>query len=331
MSSSPRTGMRSERWPSAKRSAIRDAERTGSTTCRETSSAIPASRTSSTRPPVAMVPRTRVIVLSSLLSGKIRYSSRLRHPGRGRGADQQRRAGEALGVHGGVLVADLSGLDEVAQRLRDLVDRAGRGRRPRAVAGNHQHRVEGAGQRGAGGLAGLGDQGVAGQLQAAVQRARLFTADDAADGVAGPVDLLGGGAHLDVEHPVGDLAGEHEAEHQDHGQPKGQASERRPAIAASGARSARPPDSAHSCPEPGGRTSPGTADAPPRAEDHQRAHVGRITEVRPCIPLLERSAPPAGSPGPSRPWPASAGHARSPNGCPRDGDIPTPVRAAHHE
>ncbi len=72
MSSSPRTGIRSERWPSAKRSAIRDAERTGSTTCRETSSAIPASSTSSTRPPVAMVPRTRVIVLSSLLSGKIR-------------------------------------------------------------------------------------------------------------------------------------------------------------------------------------------------------------------------------------------------------------------
>ncbi|CKT31222.1 Uncharacterised protein [Mycobacterium tuberculosis] len=32
MSSSPRTGMRSDRCPSAKRSAIRDADRTGTTT-----------------------------------------------------------------------------------------------------------------------------------------------------------------------------------------------------------------------------------------------------------------------------------------------------------
>ncbi|COW37749.1 Uncharacterised protein [Mycobacterium tuberculosis] len=38
---------------------------------------MPASRTSSTRPPVAIVPRTSVIVACSLASGKIRYSSRL--------------------------------------------------------------------------------------------------------------------------------------------------------------------------------------------------------------------------------------------------------------
>ena len=76
ISSSPRTGIRSVRCPSAKRSAIRDAERTGSTTCRDTSQAIPASSTSSTTPPVAMVPRTSEMVLSSLVSGKIRYSSR---------------------------------------------------------------------------------------------------------------------------------------------------------------------------------------------------------------------------------------------------------------
>ena len=56
---------------------MREAERTGSTTCRDTSRAMPASSNSSTRPPVAMVPRTSVMVLSSLLSGKIRYSSRL--------------------------------------------------------------------------------------------------------------------------------------------------------------------------------------------------------------------------------------------------------------
>ena len=77
MSSSPRTGMRSDRWPSAKRSAIRDADRTGTTTWRETSSAMPASRSSSTTPPVAIVLRTRVMVACSLASGKIRYSSRL--------------------------------------------------------------------------------------------------------------------------------------------------------------------------------------------------------------------------------------------------------------
>ena len=76
ISSSPRTGIRSDRWPSAKRSAIRDADRTGNTTCRDTSSAIPASSSSSTSPPVAMVPRTRVMVLCSPVSGKIRYSSR---------------------------------------------------------------------------------------------------------------------------------------------------------------------------------------------------------------------------------------------------------------
>ena len=77
MSSSPRTGIRSVRWPSAKRSAIRDADRTGSTIWRATTSAIAASMSSSTTPPVTIVPRTSAMVLSSLLSGKIRYSSRL--------------------------------------------------------------------------------------------------------------------------------------------------------------------------------------------------------------------------------------------------------------
>src|SRR5690349_3780777 len=107
-------------------------------------------------------------------------------------------------------------------------------------------------------------------------------------------------------------------------------------------------------------------DAPPRAEDHgdRRATACRlitttasrlitttasrlitttasrlitttasrlITVVRPCIPLLERSGPPAGSPDLSQPWPANVGHARSPNGCRRGAGIPTPVRAAHHE
>lgn len=77
ISSSPRTGIRSDRCPSAKRSAIREADRTGRTTCRDTSNAMPANSSNRTIPPVAMVPRTRVMVFSSLVSGKIRYSSRL--------------------------------------------------------------------------------------------------------------------------------------------------------------------------------------------------------------------------------------------------------------
>ena len=67
-------------------------------------------------------------------------------------------------------------------------------------------------------VGGAVDQGVAGQLQAAVQRARLLATDDVADSVARPVDLLGGGAHLYLEDAVGDLTGQHEAERQDDGQ-----------------------------------------------------------------------------------------------------------------
>ena len=77
MSSSPRIGIRSDRCPSANRSAVRAAARTGTTTCRVTIHAMPASSTINTRPPVAIVPRTSAIVLCSLPSGKIRYSSRL--------------------------------------------------------------------------------------------------------------------------------------------------------------------------------------------------------------------------------------------------------------
>ena len=56
---------------------MREADRTGTTTWRETSRAMPASNTSSTAPPVTIVPRTRVTVACSFLRGKIRYSSRL--------------------------------------------------------------------------------------------------------------------------------------------------------------------------------------------------------------------------------------------------------------
>ena len=75
---------------------------------------------------------------------------------------------KAVGVHGGVLVADLAGLDELAQGVGDLLHRSRCGRGARSVAGHHQHRIEGAGQTGTR-IGGAVDQGVAGQLQAAVQ------------------------------------------------------------------------------------------------------------------------------------------------------------------
>ncbi len=120
-------------------------------------------------------------------------------------------------MDGRVLVAHLSGLDELAQGVGHL-SRGARGRRgARPVARHDEHGVEGAGQARARVRLPV-DEGVAGQLQAAVERARLLAADDSADGVAGPVDLLGGRAHLDLENAVGDLAGQHESEHQDDGE-----------------------------------------------------------------------------------------------------------------
>lgn len=76
MSSSPRTGMRSLSRPSAKRTAILDADRIGSTTCRATSSEIAANRTSRTAPPINRVLRTSDRLRSSLASGNTRYNSR---------------------------------------------------------------------------------------------------------------------------------------------------------------------------------------------------------------------------------------------------------------
>jgi hypothetical protein len=119
-------------------------------------------------------------------------------------------------VHRGVLVGRLPGLDEAAQRVGHLVDGSGRTRGARAVAGHQQHRVERTGEAGARGRVGLRRQCIAGQLKAAVQRARLLTVDDPSDGGARPLDLLDGGFDLDVEHPIGDLTGQHEAERQDH-------------------------------------------------------------------------------------------------------------------
>ncbi len=93
----------------------------------------------------------------------------------------------------------------------------------RPVAGHREHRVERARQTRPGVRLAV-DQGVARKLQTAVERARLLAADDAAHGVAGALDLLGGRADLDLEDAVGDLARQHEAEHHDddHGQPEGQ-------------------------------------------------------------------------------------------------------------
>ena len=78
MSSSPRTGMRSVRWPSAKRSAIRDADRTGSTIWRATISAMAASMQQQHHAAGDhRAAHQRDGADSSLFSGKIRYSSRL--------------------------------------------------------------------------------------------------------------------------------------------------------------------------------------------------------------------------------------------------------------
>ena len=60
-----------------------------------------------------------------------------------------------------------------------------------------------------------------------------------------------------------------------------------------------------------------------RLEPHIYQYQPRITEVRPCIPRPGRSAPPADSRDPSRPWRAVAAHGRSPDECPRDAGIPT--------
>ena len=256
MSSSPLIGIRSDRCPSANRSAVRAAARTGTTTCRVTIHAIPASSTINTRPPVAIVPRTSAIVLCSLPSGKIRYSSRLVTRDDRRGADDQRRTREAFGVHRRVLVGHLPGLDEIAQRVGQLVDGPGRGGGPRAITGHHQHRVERTGQTGAGGRVGFRRQRVAGQLQAAVQRARLFPADDPADRGPGPVDLLGGRADLDVKHAVGDLAGQHEAERQDHRQGHSERQSEHPKLQASDARPRRGLGPTYPYPASPGRNGP---------------------------------------------------------------------------
>ena len=253
----------------------------------------------------------------ALLAGQRENQIQLKvgDPRRSRGADQQRRTGEPLGAHGLVLITHLPGLDEIAQRARYLVHGAGGGGLTGAVTGNDQHRVEGTRQSRVRRLSGLGDQRGAGQLQTAVQRPRLFTADDPADDDTRPVDLLGRGANLDVEHPVGDLAGEHEAENHDDQGRQTQGQDHHPQLQ-------RPaPDHGHRstqrtrAPYQRARPAPRAAKAPLRGPGHCRgssdaALTGWVTEVRPCNPLLERSRPPAGSPGPSRPWPATAGHAR---------------------
>ena len=144
MSSSPRTGIRSVRWPSANRSAIRDADRTGSTIWRATTSAIAASRPSSTTPPVSHRAAHQRDGGLLVVQREDQVQLEIGHRRRGRAADDQRGTGEAFGVHGRVLVADLAGLDELAQGVGDLLHRAARGRRARSVAGHDQHRVEGA-------------------------------------------------------------------------------------------------------------------------------------------------------------------------------------------
>jgi hypothetical protein len=132
-------------------------------------------------------------------------------------------------VHHRVLVADLTRLDEIAESVGNLLHRTGSGRLARTVAGHHEDGVEGTGQPGA--HVGLAiDEGVARQLQAAVQRAGFLATHDAAHGVAGTLDLLGGGTHLDLEDAIGDLTGQNETQHQDHGKRQPQSQRHHPQL-----------------------------------------------------------------------------------------------------
>ena len=72
ISSSPSTTIRSLRWPEANRSAMRLAERTGMVTCCVRSHMMPTSRTTSTTPPNAAIPRMSASVDSSAVSGMMR-------------------------------------------------------------------------------------------------------------------------------------------------------------------------------------------------------------------------------------------------------------------
>ena len=268
--------MRSVRWPSANRSAIRDGRpqrqhhlpRDQPARCRPAAPAAPA-------PPVSIVPRTSAIVLSSLASGKIRYSSRLVTRDESGLPMISARTGEALGVHRRVLVADLPGLDEVAQRSRASGHRARRRSRPagrrRARPARRRTRRPDRRRRPVG-LATV--NGVAGQLQAAVQRARLFAADDAADGGAGPLDLLGGRADLGVEHAVGDLAGQHEAEHHDHGQRQPERQGDHPQLQRAAPRDGRRLDSTHSARASRGRSGPNDSECVASSPRSSAGHGG---------------------------------------------------------
>ena len=66
ISSSLSTGMRSRRWPAAKRCAMREAERIGVMACWVASHAMPTSSTTMTTPAAERSPRISAIVDSSL-------------------------------------------------------------------------------------------------------------------------------------------------------------------------------------------------------------------------------------------------------------------------
>ena len=135
------------------------------------------------------------MVFSSLVSGKIRYSSRLLTATAG-SADDQRGPGEAVGADGGVLVTTCPALTK-SRRVRGIwstgpAEVVSRGPSPGTISTG----VEGAGQSGPGCLTGLGNQGVSRQLQARSRERASSPPTIPAHGVAGPVHLLGGGAHL---------------------------------------------------------------------------------------------------------------------------------------
>ena len=66
ISSSPSTGIRSRKWPDAKRCAVREAERTGATICWDASHEMPISSTTTITAADAKMPRMSATVETSL-------------------------------------------------------------------------------------------------------------------------------------------------------------------------------------------------------------------------------------------------------------------------
>ncbi|AGL28692.1 hypothetical protein J113_22645 [Mycobacterium tuberculosis CAS/NITR204] len=84
-----------------------------------------------------------------------------------RSPDDQGRPGETFGLHRGVLVGGLPGLDEAAQRVGHLI--GGNSMEAWPITRHHQHRIERTGEASPRSGVGFRRQSVARKLQATVQ------------------------------------------------------------------------------------------------------------------------------------------------------------------